>query len=197
MQINYEESPYFYFLVDNFYTSEEFSYIYKKSFELVDETTRNHCRQTNHRRVFDLIWEDIAWGKVIHPFETLTQTVCSEKNPKLLEKINSPTYGPAAQMQFIPRGWDYNKPHTDIPSKIFTFTVYISENGKGTQVFSGPNMEDHVKTTDWQQNSGMGFIRTYDSWHNFGALEDHDRVSITYFYREVKEYRETKGYSYT
>ena len=127
MQINYEESPYLHFLVDNFYTSEEFSYIHKKSFELVDENTRNHCRQTNHRRVLDLIWEDIAWGKVIHPFETLAQRVCSEKTPKLLEKINSPTYGPAAQMQFIPRGWDYNNPHTDIPSKIFTYCVYIGK----------------------------------------------------------------------
>ena len=196
MQIYYEESPYFHFLVDNFYTPDVFSYIYNKSFELVNENTRNHCREKNDRQVLDLMWQDIAWAKVISPFEILAHRVCSEKNPKLLDKLNDPTYGPAAQMQFIPRGWDYNTIHTDIPSKIFTFTVYISKNGKGTQIFSGPNMEDHVKTTDWKQNYGMGFIRTNDSWHNFGALEDHDRVSITFFYRELKEYNKAKGFSY-
>ena len=89
MQIYYEESPYFHFLVDNFYTPDVFSYIYNKSFELVNENTRNHCREKNDRQVLDLMWQDIAWAKVISPFEILAHRVCSEKNPKLLDKLTN------------------------------------------------------------------------------------------------------------
>ena len=39
----------------------------------------------------------------------------------------------------------------------------------------------------------MGFIRTENSWHNFGANKKNDRVTITFFYREADEYKKTKS----
>ena len=186
MKIFYESKPYLHFFVENFYSDSEFK-------EITNELNSLYKPITDDRIVLDLKFVSKKFDLIINPFVTLANLVAESIQPDLLEKFNSDKYIPAAQMQFNPKGWDYGNIHTDIPSKIFTFTVYMSEFGKGTQIFEGPTWDDHVKTAEWVQNGGMGFIRTDDSWHNFGADKKNDRVTITFFYREAEEYKKTKS----
>lgn len=186
MKIFYESKPYLHFFVENFYSDSEFK-------EITNELNSLYKPIIDDRIVLDLKFVSKKFDLIINPFVTLANLVAESIQPDLLEKFNSDKYIPAAQMQFNPKGWDYGNIHTDIPSKIFTFTVYMSEFGKGTQIFEGPTWDDHVKTAKWVQNGGMGFIRTENSWHNFGADKKNDRVTITFFYREADEYKKTKS----
>ena len=186
MKIFYESKPYLHFFVENFYFDSEFK-------EITNELNSLYKPITDDRIVLDLKFVSKKFDLIINPFVTLANLVAESIQPDLLEKFKSDKYIPAAQMQFNPKGWDYGNIHTDIPSKIFTFTVYMSEFGKGTQIFEGPTWDDHVKTAKWVQNGGMGFIRTENSWHNFGADKKNDRVTITFFYREADEYKKTKS----
>lgn len=196
MDTVYESSPYFHFITDDFFEKDDLNWILDSSYKIATPKLRKNCIKTNNRQVFDLKWHDIDFERVVAPFKSLAHAVCEQRYPDLIEKFKGPRYIPAAQMQFNPRGWDYNTIHTDLRSKIFTFTVYLSEYGKGTQLFSGPNKEDLVDTVEWKVNRGMGFVRTDDSWHNFGASEEHDRLTITYFYREAEEYKNMKESDY-
>ena len=196
MNTLYETSPYFHFITEDFFEKDDLKWILDASNKIITPDTREDCIKKNDRFVQDLKYLDIDFERVVAPFKSLAHAVCEQRYPDLIEKFNGPRYSPVAQMQLNPRGWNYNLVHNDMPSKIFTFTVFLSEYGKGTQIYSGPNKEDYVYTAEWKVNGGMGFVRTEDSWHDFGAPEEHDRLTITYFYRDDAEYRNTKDSAY-
>ncbi len=80
------------------------------------------------------------------------------------------SYDITVQLDSIIPNWKYNKIHNDNSKKFVTFVLAISDNGTGTHLYS-QNKKDYIKTTDWIQNGGNGFIRTDNSWHDFDSVE--------------------------
>lgn len=83
------------------------------------------------------------------------------------------------QLDTIKPGWAYNKVHSDNEKKYVTFVMAISDTGTGTHLYTC-DKSTYVKTTDWIQNGGNGFIRKDDTWHDFDSkgLTDLRRTAI-------------------
>ena len=83
------------------------------------------------------------------------------------------------QFDIIKPDWSYNKVHSDNPKKFVTFVMAISDEGTGTHLYS-TDRTTFIKTTDWIQNGGNGFIRKDDTWHDFDSkgLTDYRRTAL-------------------
>lgn len=152
--------PWYHFEIQNMLTPENFSLVkqYSESLEQYDSRSMYVIRD----------------GEIYDILSSAMKRICKEinYNPPVDHEIT-------IQFDNIVPNWAYNKIHSDNPKKFVTFIFAISDEGTGTHIYSTDKSE-LVKTTNWVQNGGNGFIRADDTWHDFDAkgLTDIRRTAI-------------------
>jgi len=87
-------------------------------------------------------------------------------------------------LSYFHKDFDYRRSHTDGFWKLFSSTLYVSpERNLGTTMTSDRYSDDAI-TVPWKQNRLHCFVRDLENtWHNFKADGESDRVTINFCLR--------------
>jgi|DEB0MinimDraft_3_1074331.scaffolds.fasta_scaffold05836_5 hypothetical protein len=86
-------------------------------------------------------------------------------------------------LSYFDKNFDYRRSHTDGVWKLFSSTLYVSEQNEGTTMTSDRYSEDYV-TVPWKQNRLHCFVRDLENtWHNYKADGINERVTINFCLR--------------
>ena len=123
---------------------------------------------------------------------TIQNYILVDKFKLLLKELNiNLTERYKIHLEINTVGVDYEyQIHTDLPEKVFSFVLQLSEKGNGTRLYSKEKIFkdttllkniDPDKTIPWGVNSGVGFFRGDHTYHSFDNLyQDKCRKSITF-----------------
>ena len=90
-------------------------------------------------------------------------------------------------LSYFHKNFNYHRSHTDGVWKLFSSTLYVSpEKNLGTTMTSDRYSEDYL-TVPWRQNRLHCFVRDLENtWHNFKADGESDRVTINFCLRPTE-----------
>lgn len=168
MKITKYSDPWEHFFVEEFLTEQEL--VYAKN-----------------------LLEDFYPPQFKRKVEIIENELLKNKFLNLLNSVNIKVrdrYRIQLELNSIGKDYMYNI-HTDLPSKIFSFILQLSDTGNGTNLYSKETIENNGgisnkgirpdKTLPWLVNGGGAFFRgdyTYHSFDNIG--HDNPRKSITF-----------------
>lgn len=161
MKVIKHSEPWDWFEVHNFLSDEEFHSvrIYAENQDVHDTERTMHVLRSGY--AYDIM-------------ATAMRELCKE-----IEFVITDEMEITIQLDAIEPDWAYDKVHSDNEKKLVTFVMAISDEGTGTHLYS-KDRTTYVKTTNWIQNGGNGFIRKDDTWHDFDSkgLTDYRRTAI-------------------
>lgn len=153
MKVTKYSEPWDWFEVHSFFSTEE-------DFNKIDEFSKN-ISIYDKRSSKVLYREDNE--EVYHMLYDRMKVLCNKIGFTITDNMDL-----YVQFDNIKPGWAYSKVHSDHNKKFVTFVMAVSEEGTGTHLYS-KDRTTYIKTTDWIQNGGNGFIRQDHSWHDFDA----------------------------
>jgi hypothetical protein len=160
MKVEFSNNPWKHAEVKNFFNDDDFKLVnnFSKTVEKPNERgkRKSYVIENDTTDKYEKYIREICWN----PYRNLLEKVGFElKSHHFLD----------LQFDCISPDFFY-KIHTDLEEKLFSFVLYLSDQGKGTHLYSSNEDEIPAKSIEWQKNCGIGFQRTNNTHHNFDTL---------------------------
>ena len=167
MQIKTVDHPWQHYIIDDFLDQHDFSLVY------------DHCNQyTNLKTEREQHWYDKE-SEIYDLFYFYAYHFISKIDQ--IKKVDK--YNFQCERSICAPEYDYNEIHVDAKGKVFSIVLYVSNHGRGTEIYSLPTRSSFQKIVEWKQNRAFAFFRSDKSWHNFANIGVHfPRVTINSFF---------------
>jgi len=154
MKIIHCENPWPHFEVEDFLTEDQISLV------------RNDFVSAKSPKDFGQITKDYNHTKfdfLIDNFKLLLNNINYKYN-------NDDTEITTFYHQLSPEA-NY-KIHNDQESKLVSFILHISDEGRGTKLYSSRDESSFYKNARWIPGGGTAFVKTNESWHSMDNLDN-------------------------
>lgn len=167
MQIKTVDHPWQHYIVDDFLDKHDFSLVF------------DHCNQyINLKTEREQHWYDKD-SEIYNLFNFYAYNFLTKINQ--LHRVKK--YNFQCERSICAPGYDYDQIHVDAISKVFSIVLYVSDHGRGTEIYASLDRSSFLKIIEWKQNRAIAFFRSDKSWHNFANINiPFPRVTINSFF---------------